>query len=147
MGILAVMIYVLTDVLSSFLTTQLSTQSNSEVVQDGRYIYSRITYDINRAQSVSLPANLGDNSNSMDLVINASNYSYNITPSGDLQITDSSGSYNLNSPDTKVSGLQFTRIGNVNGKHTFLIDFTVTSKIPVNARYDSENFETVAGLR
>jgi type II secretory pathway pseudopilin PulG len=148
MGILAVMIYVLADVLSTILTAQTSTQSNAQVAQDGRYIYSRLTYDINRAQSVSLPSNLGDSSDNLNLVINATNYSFAVaTPSGNLEVTDGTGTYTLNGPDTEISNLRFVRIGNVSGKHTFQINFTIKSKIPINGRIDSEEFETVAGLR
>lgn len=148
MGILAILIYVLTDILYSFVSTQLSSESNAEVTQDGRFIYSRLIYDINRAQSVSSPSALGQSSNNLSLVINGTNYSYSVgTPSGDLEITDNTGTYTLNSPDTEITNLQITRIGNVNGKHTFQIDFTVRSTIPLNGRIDSEDFETVAGLR
>src|SRR5207253_6251537 len=85
MGILAILIYVLTDILYSFVSTQASSESNAAVTQDGRYIYSRLIYDINRAQSVSGPANLGDSSNNISLVINGTNYSYSVaTPSGNL---------------------------------------------------------------
>lgn len=146
MGILSILMYVLSDILFSIINVQLSTQSNSLVTQDGRYIYTRLTYDINRAQSVSQPANLGDSATSIQLVVNATNYSYSLN-SGALQISDGSGTYVLNSPDTTISNLRFDRIGNVNGKHTFQINFTITSKAQVNSRYDSQVFQTTAGLR
>ncbi len=146
MGIIAILIVVLTDILVAIFNTQLSSQSNSQVTQDGRYIYSRLTYDINRAQSISIPANLGSISATLVASISGSTYTY-ATSSGNLTLTNGGTSYILNSPDTKVSGLSFLRVGNSGGKHTFQINFTVTGKIPLNGRIDSETFQTTAGLR
>ena len=146
-SILSVFILILTDILVSVIDAQLSTQSTSAVAQDGRYIYARITYDINRAQSVSVPANLGDTSNSLVLNISGTTYTYTLNGES-LQITDPTGTYSLTGSDTKLSNLQFKRIGNVNGKHTFQFTFTVTGTIPLpGGRIDSEAFQTTAGLR
>lgn len=146
-SILSVFILILTDILVSVVGTQLSTQSTSSVAQDGRYIYTRLTYDINRAQSVSVPLNLGNTSNSFVLNISGTTYTYALN-GGNLQITDPTGTYSLNSSDTKLSNLQFKRIGNVNGKHTFQFTFTVAGRILLpGGRIDSEAFQTTAGLR
>lgn len=146
-SILSVFILILTDILVTILNTQTSTESTSAVAADGRYIYARITYDINRAQSVSVPLNLGDTSNSLILNIAGTTYTYSLN-ADNLQITDLTGSYSLNSTDTKLSNLQFKRIGNANGKNTFQFIFTVTGRIPLSGgRSDSEVFQTTAGLR
>lgn len=146
MGILSVLVLVLTDILVAIFNAQLSSQSTTSVSADGRYIYSRITYDINRAQGVALPTNLGDSSATLVATISGSTYTYGLS-SGNLQVNDGTGSYVLNGPDTTVSNLQFTRIGNINGKHTFRLNYTITGKIPLNGRIDSEVFQTTAGLR
>jgi len=146
MGILAILILVLTDIAASILNVTLSYQSTSSVSRDGRYIYSRLIYDINRAESASQPASLGDTTQAMQLTISGKNYDYAI--SGDnLTLTEETGSYILNSPDTRISNLEFTRIGNTSGKHTFRINFDVISKINVNNRFETAEFQTTAGLR
>ncbi len=148
MAILSIFILVLTDILVAIFNTQLSTQSTSSVAQDGRYIYSRLIYDINRADFVTLPASLGDVTNSLQASISGTLITYSLaSPSGNLQINDGAGTYDLNSPDDKISSIQFKRIGNVGGKNTFQINFTVTSRIKLNGKYDSEDFQTTAGLR
>lgn len=146
MGILLVMIYVLTDILYSTLNSQLETQSSSGIAQDGRYLYSRLTYDINRAQAVSAPQNLGDTSNTLQVTIGGLTYTYALV-GGNLTITDNTGTYVLNGPDTSISGLTFKRIGNTGGKDTFQINYSVTSNIIVNGKNETEAFQTTAGLR
>ena len=146
MGIMMVLIMILTDILVAVLATQLSSQSTSQVSQDGRYIYTRLIYDVNRAQSVLLPLNLGETSNSLQATINGTVYTYSLS-GGNLVVTDPNGTDQLNSIDSSVSGLQFKRIGNQNGKNTFQINFTVISKIQTKGVTDQEIFQTTAGLR
>ncbi len=146
MGLVSILIVVFMDILSASFNSQLSSQSTSEVVQDGRYIYARLTYDLNRADSVSIPANLGDSSSTLTVTINGNNLTYGIN-GGNFEITTTSGLYVLNSVDTSVSNLQFQRIGNTNGKHTVRIAYTITGKINLSGRYDMKSFQTTAGLR
>ena len=64
-----------------------------------------------------------------------------------MQLTDPNGTSVLNSYDTTISGLQFKRIGNINGKDTFQINFIVTGNIQLPGPAESESFQTTAGLR
>jgi hypothetical protein len=146
MGITMVIILILAELLSAIFSTQLTSQATSYTVQDGRYVYTRLIYDINRAQSVSVPANLGDSTNSLTLNIGGSEYSYSLS-GGNLVITDTQGVHLLNSTDTTISNLTFMRIGNTDGKHTFKINYTVTSKIVDKGPAETKVFQTTAGLR
>ncbi len=146
MGLLAILLVVFTDILISVLDVQTSTESTSSVAQDSRFIYTRFIYDINNAQGVTLPTNLGDLSNSLQFTNGGVTYTYALG-SGNLLLTDPNGSQQLNSYDTTVSDLEFTRIGNINGKHTFRINFTVSSKIPLHGNTETKTIQTTAGLR
>ena len=146
MGIVGVFMLILTDILVAILNTRVSSQSTSEVAQDGRYIYTRLIYDINRATSVSLPLNLGDSSSSLVASVSGITNTYAVS-NGNLILSNSSGSAQLNSTDTSISGLTFKRIGNIGGKSTFQINFTVTSRFITNNSTDSAVFQTTAGLR
>lgn len=146
MGILSIFITVLASIFTSVLDTQISSQTTSSVAQDGRYIYPRLIYDINRAQTVTLPSTLGETTTSLQASISGQLYTYSLS-SGNLTVTDGISTINLNSSETNVSNLSFQRIGNTNGKHTFRILFTVTSKVSLHGRTDSESFQTTAGLR
>ena len=146
MGIVGIFMLVLTDILVAILNTRLSSQSTSQVAQDGRYVYTRLIYDINRASGVLLPLNLGDINSSLQATISGKLYTYSLS-NGNLMINDSSTSAQLNSVDTSISGLTFKRIGNVGGKSTIQINFTVSSRIVTNGTPDTEVFQTTAGLR
>jgi prepilin-type N-terminal cleavage/methylation domain-containing protein len=146
MGILSIFIVVLASIFTSVLDTQISSQTTSSVAQDGRYIYTRLIYDINRAQAVTLPATLGQTTTSLQASISGQLYTYALS-SGNLTVTNGINTINLNSSETAVSNLSFQRIGNAAGKHTFRILFTVTSRTPLHGLTDSENFQTTAGLR
>lgn len=146
LGVIMIFFLVLTDILTSVLNTRLSSQSNSQVAQDGRYIYTRLVYDIERADSISLPLNIGDTSNSLQMSISGTPYTYSLSNSN-LILTVSGSSEQLNSVDTSISNLSFRRIGNANGKNTFQILFTVTSRITNRGLTDSQAFQTTAGLR
>ncbi len=147
MGIMSAFIVVLTNIFVSVLDVQLQSQAVSSVEQDGRFILSRLSHDIRRAQSITTPASAGSSAQSLVLVIGGSTYTY----------SDSSGSLTLNSPlglgsltsfDTTVSGFTVTRIGNTSGKHSLQINFTLTSVTVSNAdRPEIKSFQTTVGLR
>ena len=146
MALTSILIVIFMDILSISFNTQLSSQSTSQVVQDGRYIYTRLIYDVNRADSVSVPANLGDSSPILTLTINGNNFTYGIN-NGNLVLTTDAASYTLNSFGTSVSNLSFQRIGNVGGKHTIRIMYTISGRTNISGRYDTKSFQTAAGLR
>jgi competence protein ComGC len=146
MGLLTLLLLLFTNIFMAILDTQLSSQSTGSVAQDGRFLYSRLIYDINHASSISLPANAGDTGNTLQLQINGIAYQYALS-NGNLMISDATSSAQLNSYDTTISGLQFKRIGNPNKKPTIQIVFTVISKEVLHGTVDSKTFQTTAGLR
>lgn len=146
MGISMVILLTLTELLVAILNTKLTTQSTTGIAQDGRYIYTRFIYDINRADSVSTPANLGDTSSSLVLTIGGITYTYSIQ-NGNLVFTDPQGINALNGNDTQISDVTFQRIGNGNGKDTFKINYVITSKVVNKGAADTQSFQTTAGLR
>lgn len=146
MGISMVILLILTELLTAIFNTKLLTKSTTGVARDGRYIYTRLTYDVNRAQSVTLPANLGEISTSLVLSIDGAQYIYSVQ-NGNLVLTAPQGSDSLNGYDTTVSNLTFQRIGNPNGKHTFRINYVITSKVTTNGPPETQSFQTTAGLR
>ncbi len=109
MGILAVLLVVLTEMFVSIVDVQLSSKSFTNVEADGRFMVARITYDINRADSITTPANPGDSSSSLVLDIGGETYTYAL--SGDiLQLTNLSGTDSINSTETGVSAPNFQKI-------------------------------------
>jgi len=147
MGLLSIILVVLSQIFGSILDAQLESEATSSVHRDGRFILSKLTYDVHRANSIVLPASLGASSTSLQLDISGINtYSLN---NGNLELTDSLGTNNLNSGDTIVSNLTFTRIGNsvANAKNTVRIFYTVTSKVIRPKGLETKDFQTTIGIR
>src|SRR3990172_2789819 len=89
--------------------TQLESQSTSSVLVDGQYILNRFNYDIKRAKNIVSPLT-GGQSSTLQLSIDTTTYVYTLT-NGNLTIASSGAqaSDQLNSTNTNISGLNFTR--------------------------------------
>lgn len=146
MGLLAIVLVVLTEIFATVIENQLVSENVSNVSTDGRFIYTRFIYDVNRASAILTPSTLGSSSASLILTINGENLHY-ILDDGNLTASDSSSLYRLNGYGTTVSNLLFTRIGNSSGKHTVRINYTITGNIEKNGRIETKDFQTTAGLR
>jgi len=146
MGILSILIVVMVDVFAASLDVQLESQATSAVTQDGRFLLARLTYDVQNAQSVLVPAAVGSQSASLQMTMNAINYTYALN-NGTMQLTTNNGTDNLNGFDTTVSNLTFKRLGNGLGKDTVQVVFTLTSNVVRNTGAETKNFQTTVGLR
>ena len=148
MGILTILLSILTSIFVSALDVQSESQATSSVEQDGNYILARLSYDIHRANSITIPASDGTTASSLQLNIGGVSYIYSIDGSGNLIITNNLGANNLNSSDSTVSAFSVQRLGNV-GKieDTLKISFTDTSRTARVSGVETRNFETNLSLR
>jgi hypothetical protein len=145
-GILTIFLYVMTNIFTAVLDMQLETQTSSAETVDSRYILSRFAYDIGRASAIITPAALGEQTSDLALTIDGVQYSYTVAD-GDLILTTPVGSGTLNSYATSISNVTFRRYGNVDGKHSVRITFTLTSIVSRVAGPEVRDFETTIGLR
>lgn len=147
MAIFAVLMTILTQVFLSTLDVQLESKATSSVSQDGSYMLARLSYDIKRSQAVLSPTTYGQPSNTLQLNENGITYTYTTDTNGNLLIVNNQGTNYLNSADTTVNNLSFTRIGNVGGKSTILLSFQVKSTTQRVQGYQTSNFQTAVSLR
>lgn len=146
MGILSVMLVILMQIFFSLLDATLDSQATSTLEQDSRYILTRLTYDIQKAQSVTTPSPLGQSSTSLQIVVDGINYSYTLL-NGNLQLTNNDGTNVLNGFDSTVSNPVFTVRGNVNGKPSVSIQFTLQSKTLRSTMNATKIVQTTVALR
>lgn len=149
MGLFSILISILTSVFLSLLNNQLTTETTASTDENGKYILARLSYDIDQAQSIVVPSSVGTQTNNLQLSINNINYSYSLDSNGNFQIkdvTDNLPSYNLNDYDATVSGLLFTRLGNVGGKNTVQVNFSVVSNTKQKTG-QTKSYETTIGTR
>jgi type II secretory pathway pseudopilin PulG len=146
MGLLSIFLVVLTTVFTTTLDVQNQTNSYSAVVSDGRFIMARLNYDIARATAVTTPTALGDSGPTLVITVDGNTYTYDLSGSN-LQLTDDTGSANLNGGGTTVSDVDFQRIGNAGGMETIRYSFKLTSTAKHDGKSDSQTFTSSAELR
>lgn len=146
MALLSILLVILSQIFVSMLENQASSEAKSSTETDGRFILTRLIYDINRATSIVTPAELGQSSSILGLTIDSQSFTYAIT-SGDLQLATTASTDNLNSNLVTVSDLSFKKTGYNGGKDTVQIQFTVTSIGTVNGINESKTFQTTLGTR
>ena len=142
MGLLSILLVILTNMFASILDVRTESEATSSVQQDGRFLLSRLSYDINRATSISAPLNLGDTSGNLSMTIGATTYTYSLV-GGNLQL----GTDNLNSSESSVSNLSFRKVGNSGGKDNIKIHFTLTSKTQRSSGNEVRDFDLTVGRR
>lgn len=129
-GLLSIFIGVLTGLFGTAMDIFLSSQSNTGISTDSSYILSKLSYDIQRASSVSLPLNFGDTTSSLTLVIDGNNHTYSRGINGDLVYINNLGTFTLNSHTASISSMTFRKIGNSGGlESTIKVDILLTSRV------------------
>ena len=146
MGLLAVLVLVFTEIFMAIIDNQLGSKNTSNVADDGRYVYSRFIYDVERASQVTQPADFGSSSATLTLIIEGQNYTYSLS-NNNLLVTDPSGSYVLNGEGSSISNLLFTKVGSPSAKDTVRINFTIVGNVTTRGISDQQTFQTTAGLR
>lgn len=146
MVLLSVLLVLTTDILTTTIDNHLSAEASQSVSADGRFILSRLIYDVGRADNIVIPNLLGDETSSLQIVINGIDYIYDL--SGDnLRLTTDLGADQLNSAETILSNLTFKRLGNPGGKNAVQIKFVLTSKTRRKSGLEIKNFQTTVGIR
>jgi len=147
-GILAILLGVLSSIFTSIVDVQLESSATSSVNQDGRYLLSKLLYDVKSSSAILIPASPGTSSSSLQLTINSINYTYSLDGNGNLQVVNNSTSETniLNSYDTSISGLTFTRVGNGGSSDTIRVSFSLTGKTIERAGVkETKTFQTTLG--
>src|SRR5476651_71820 len=89
-GILTILLTLMSSIFTSILDVQLESTATSSVNQDGRYLLSKLLYDVKSSSAIVVPSNPGTVSGTMQLTINSINYTYSASSSGNLQVVNSS---------------------------------------------------------
>jgi len=146
MGILTGLLFMITSIFASAIDLQSETIASSSVHEDGSYILNRLQYDITRASSITTPSIAGQQTNTLVLIINGITHTFNGSGAS-LTLTNTNGTMQLNSYETDLSNVSFTRYGNTNGKHTVKVSFILTGKTRKNTGFETNTFTSTFGLR
>ena len=146
MGLLTILMTILTRLFTATIDVQLSGQATGAVEEDSRYIYSRLAYDISRAESIVTPASPGESANSLTIMIGQVSNNYSVSDTNFI-LTNDQGAGVLNSYGTSISNVTFTQLGPVTGKKSIHVTYTVTSTIQSSSGPDIRTMETTISLR
>jgi type II secretory pathway component PulJ len=141
-GLFAIILTILTEILVSLLKVQLESESISNLDQDSRYIITRLNYDLNRASSIT-GATTG---NTLYIIVSGATYKYSQFGNNLFLTVNSQPSVMLNSFDTSVSNLNFQRLGT--SGDSIGVGLTLTSQVIQGGnRHEIKSINTVIGLR
>ena len=146
MAIMGIFLTVLTEIFTSITGSRTDAEISSSISQDNTYVLAKFMYDIQRADSIGIPSAAGLNSTSLELSIDGVTNTYALS-NGDLQLTNSSGTNNLNGFNTFISNLRFTRLGSSSDTDTISIEYTITSRQSDKTGTESKSVSTTIGLR
>lgn len=135
---------------SSIFTTilQLKTKvyQSSPMDYNGQYLMQRLVYDIRQAETISTPANLGQTSDSLSLMINGENYTYTLV-NHVIFLTNNNGSFPISDNLTNVQSISFQRIGNVDGLVSIKFNLNLESITPEEGKKQIKNFTSTVAIR
>lgn len=130
MALLTVFLLILLDIFTTTLNFKLQSESFSTLDQDARYILGNFNYNIYNSGTATVPAG-------SELNLDSGAKIYQLV-NGDLLLN----SVKINSLDTKVNSLSFTKIG-----QTIKISLVLESLIVPQGGPKTETVDTTIGLR
>jgi type II secretory pathway pseudopilin PulG len=146
MGILSIILLVFIDLFISMSRMRNEAEAVSNVQQDSTYLLNKFIYDIHQAKSVSVPATPLAQSNTLAFIKGGINYTYS-SQSGNLKLTDGTDNYQMNSYETTITNLVFTRLGSGNAYDLIKINLSIRSRVKKQSGYETTSVETTVGMR
>jgi type II secretory pathway component PulJ len=148
MGLFSILLVITLQMFSSIFDVQLESEATSSVDVDAKYVMQRLSYDMNRASSITAPLSAGTSSATLTLVINNQNVTYSLSGTNLILTNSNTGTVDqLNSSDSTISNLSFVRLNGDNGKDTVNASFKMTSVAIRRGGKEVRNYTTSAGLR
>jgi type II secretory pathway pseudopilin PulG len=147
LGLLSMLLAVLSGTFGMIMDTQLEYEATSSVEQDSRYLFSKLSYDINNADSIVVPAALGDENPTLQLTNDGTTYTYGLDGNGNLIVSSGISDDQLNGFDTTLSNLNFKRLGNPDGKNSIQLSFTINSRTIKTSGQETKTINTTIGTR
>lgn len=146
MGLFSILLSALVSLFAALVEVQLESETYTPLEQNARYITHRLAYDIQRADTIIMPAALGDTSTILSLTIDGQSYQYAIDQQ-DLIITRGADTFGLTSYDAQMVSITFTRYGNASGVPVIEVQMTVQSSAVLRGQPESYTYRTMLGNR
>ncbi|MBP6979568.1 hypothetical protein KBB41_00805 [Candidatus Curtissbacteria bacterium] len=144
-ALLSIVIIFITDIILQTLSFMIESRNISYLDSDARFISTKLRNDIRRADSISIPATIGETTEELHFVFDTENYSYTLAD-GVLQITDPNGTYRINSNQTYVDSFSVKNTSYESGSATINFDIVLQSRT-VSSSVDQINISFTANKR
>jgi len=100
LGLYSILIVVITQLFLTLIESRTEAENLTRLQQESRYIAQRLSYDIRRAESVTLPAQVGQSGNQLQLNIDGETFRYQVNVNGFLELVSPSGTASISSQVT-----------------------------------------------
>ncbi len=142
MGLLSLLVYVMSSLFSATLDTKLESEATSHVDQDTQYILARLTYDMHQATAITN----GTSGSTLQLTEGTA-FTYTLDGNGNIQLNDGTNTNQINSGDTKITGLTFQHIGAGASTDSVKVQFIITSRTQrFGGQQEMRTIDTTLGL-
>ncbi len=130
LGIFSMLLIVLMQLFTVILGILPEYKATSSVTQDGNFILTRLTYDIQQNPSVIASPALGVSNSSLQITGANKNFVYQLSGGNLVLINNITGAVDqLNSANTNVTSIAFTTLGSSTGsKRSVQVVLTLSSK-------------------
>jgi hypothetical protein len=127
MGLFSGFLVLLSGLFISILDVQQESVDTARIEQDSQYLFSRLQYDLLRADDVLQPAENGQSDDVLVLLIDDVELVYMLDGSR-VSISSASSAFRpLTSPEVTASNLSFQRLGNEEGYPSIRAELTLQS--------------------
>ena len=141
-ALLSIVLILVSRIFTQALDVSQESRIVSAVERDARFIDARLRYDIARAQDVTTPVSAGASGSSLALDMGASTATYTLA-AGVLYLDG----VQINSHQTMIDSISFTRIQSTDGQPTVRATFTISSiEEAVAQGTKQQTFQTTYGL-
>lgn len=126
MGLLGIFLFVMTDLFVSTLDVRSESTSYYVVTSDAEYLQKKLSYEVRRSDAITAPT-VATSSATLNLSIGGVATTYSLS-NGNLMLTQSGQSHQLNSNGTSITNFSVLRIGSGSATDTLQISYTLASR-------------------
>lgn len=146
MGLSFILLTVILGLLISIFETRTESDTTTSVEQNSRYLLNRLRYDIHRSQDMLIPANAGDTSDRLQVVIDGSIFTYRVIDAT-LYMIEGTDQIALTDVNTQVGGFGVSRYGNTGGAPSAQLVLSLSSGDTEGSNTESQDYQFTFGLR
>lgn len=146
MGLSVILLVIVSGVFISILSVRNESVKNSSIEREGRYILNRLSRDVYISQDILEPVDIGESSDTLQLLIDSELITYRIVNER-LYLIDDTNSYLMSGESVKVIDFNVEKLGNNGGKSVVEITLTAESENVSDGIIQTRDYKTILSVR